>query len=109
MQNRISIDAYERLKKWERKMRITFIGWCAAFILVFAFAFLFDANTLTVNSLVAGLLIWAGYNVFLQFSEKCPNCQYRIGFSSSLRLPESCKKCGISYQQDPEPKSTDRK
>ncbi len=79
-------------------MVITFIGWCAMLILVFASEFLFNANTTTVNTLVTLLIVWGGFGVFMQFSEKCPNCNYRLGFSSRLLLPKSCKKCGIIYQ-----------
>ncbi len=79
-------------------MVITFIGWCAMFILVYA-SLLFDADTITVNILVALLMVWAGVGVFMQFSEKCPHCNYRIGLSSSLFLPKRCKKCGVFYQK----------
>lgn len=79
-------------------MGISFVGWCAMFVLVCASAFLFRADTITVNILVTVLPVWAGFNVFLQFSEKCPNCTYRIGFSPRLLLPKSCNKCGIVSQ-----------
>ncbi len=98
MKTKIDNNQYQRLKKWERKMIITFIGWCVVFILVYASEFLFNADMITVNILVTILMVWGGFGVFIQFSEKCPNCNYRIGFSSSLLLPKSCKKCGIVYQ-----------
>ncbi len=79
-------------------MVITFIGWCALFILVYASGFLFHTDTIPMNILVTILMAFGGFVVFLQFSEKCPNCNYRIGFFSRLLLPKICKKCGILYQ-----------
>ena len=36
---------------------------------------------------------------YLQFSAKCPCCQYRIGLQSRLLLPQNCERCGVSFRQ----------
>ncbi len=81
-------------------MVINFSGWFAFFILVYTLIFMVSADAMIVNILVMMLMGWGVICVCIQFSEKCPNCQYRIGFSTRLFLPKNCKKCGIVYQNN---------
>ncbi len=89
-------------------MVIAFIGGIILFIFLYTLAFLFNAGRETINFFI---MIYCGYGVlctYIQFSEKCPNCKYRLGFSTSLSLPERCKKCGILYQSDNTNQSLER-
>ncbi|NIN36565.1 MAG: hypothetical protein GWO08_05200 [Gammaproteobacteria bacterium] len=35
---------------------------------------------------------------FVQFSQKCPACGYRLGLQSRLLLPDHCKRYGVALK-----------
>jgi hypothetical protein len=83
-----------RLRRWQLRMVVLFVLGMVGLFGLFAADMVFGLSEVVATwafvSLVA-LSIVAG---FVQFSERCPRCGYRIGFQSRLVVPEACKKCG---------------
>ena len=103
MSDKLSSEQYRRIKRWEKKM-----------VLFFTVAMIFGVTAISVSSvlnwsvhanraLVAVFVLFLAIpGALLQFSEKCPRCEHRLGFQTRLVLPVRCKKCGVSYQKPDE-------
>lgn len=93
----LNAEERQRIWAWER--------WMLGF---YAFAMVAIMGAISVASvlghsregrlLVIGvlmLLVLAG--AFVQFRERCPRCDARLGRQSRLMLPEKCRHCGVEF------------
>jgi hypothetical protein len=90
----------ERLQRWQRIMRIVAIAtlFYLGMMVGFASALPQDAVALRwVAFLILPALVIGG--VTLQFSVRCPRCSMLIGLQTSLGLPETCERCGVSLRK----------
>lgn len=94
------LDANElaELKQWQRRMISLFVITMSGLLMVVILDLLIGLSqaTATIIFLVlVALVVLAG---FVQFSQKCPACGYRLGLQSRLLVPDHCKRCGIALK-----------
>jgi hypothetical protein len=96
--NVLTAKELEHLKRWQRWM----IGYFIVFLVGTGLLLLIGLTVGFSKWIETGLtVLWTVFllsGVFIQFSQKCPRCGYRIGRQSRLLLPRQCPKCRISFR-----------
>jgi hypothetical protein len=96
--SRLDADELAELQHWQRRMVSLFVITMSGLLLTVILDLLIGLSqaTATIIFLVlVALVVLAG---FVQFSQKCPACGYRLGFQSRLLVPDHCKCCGIALK-----------
>jgi len=95
---KLNKNELEELQTWQRRMLLIFVtimGFLLISALTDALFGITSAMAFWLFVILISLALLAG---FIQFSQKCPGCGYRIGFQSRLLLPDNCKKCGVKLK-----------
>jgi len=91
----LSPEDFAALRRWQRRMIVSLVSVMALLLGAVAFDLLVGlserAALLLFLAMLAGVIIGG----WVQFSQKCPACGYRIGFQSRLTVPETCRRCGV--------------
>jgi peptidoglycan/LPS O-acetylase OafA/YrhL len=84
-----------RLRRWERRLRRTFLLVGLAYLLLVA-ASLAGGEPPAARAALALALLGAAclLGAAVQFSARCPRCGYNLGFQTRLLLPAACERCG---------------
>jgi hypothetical protein len=96
----LSAADMERLRRWQRIMRVVAIAtlFYVGVMVGFASALPQDAVLLRwIAFLILPALVIGG--VVLQFSVRCPRCSMLIGLQTSLGLPATCERCGVALRK----------
>ena len=96
------LDAGElqRVWRWERLMIAYYVTATAALIGCLALVLLFPANATLLNVSLAVLAATVAAGALVQFRERCPRCNVRLGRQARFVLPELCKSCGVEFPKD---------
>ena len=89
----------QKLKTWQRRMVITFLLAMLVLVIAFSLELSIGMDKLVEWLLGACFIVLAIAGAVIQFSGKCPNCNYRIGLQSRLVLPEQCTRCKVSFRE----------
>ncbi len=90
----------ERLRRWQRNMRIVAVSTLFYLGVMVGFASTVPDEAWIarwVAFLLLPAMVVAG--VVFQFSVRCPRCQMLLGLQTSLGVPESCERCGVSFRR----------
>ena len=96
--DKLTHEELEKLKRWQTTMLVYFVVFLlgTGLLLLLGLTLGFSNAVETVLTIVWSVFLLSG--VFVQFSQKCPRCGFRIGFQSRLLLPRKCTKCGVSFR-----------
>lgn len=75
-------------------MIATFVGTWVYILLVLAAHLFTQLSDRAIQIALVPALGLVAASAALQFSERCPRCEYRIGLQSSLVVPDRCASCG---------------
>jgi len=90
----------ERLQRWQRSMRVVAVATLFYVGVMVGFASALPAEAMILRwiaFLILPAMVVAG--VALQFSVRCPRCSMHLGLQTSLGVPESCERCGVSLRK----------
>ena len=94
----LSANEFEELQLWQKRMITVLVTIMAALVLVVCADWIIGISRMVASFAFYSLLALAGLGIFIQFSQKCPRCGYRLGFQSRLLVPQNCKKCGVGLK-----------
>lgn len=99
-QKPLSSDERARLQLWHRNMMIFYS--CAMTLLTAALFILPRTQDMPwVPRIILAILIFLiGVGAYVQFRERCPRCNMRIGRQSRFMLPKQCRSCGAPFLDD---------
>ncbi len=49
------------------------------------------------RAVLAILVVLLGTGAYVQFRERCPRCNTRVGRQSRFMLPKQCRSCGVPF------------
>jgi hypothetical protein len=92
----------ERLRQWQRNMRIIALAtlFYLGMMVGLTSALPEEARIVRwIAFLILPAMVIGG--VVLQFSVRCPRCSMHLGLQTSLALPKTCERCGVSFHKQP--------
>ncbi len=98
---KLSPSELEKLRVWQKRMITVFVVTMVGLLVVIASDLVIGLSRTVAWFAFVGLLGLAGLGAVIQFSQRCPRCEYRLGFQSRLLVPENCKKCGVGLKDRP--------
>lgn len=91
----------QRIWRWERRMLGYYTFAMVAILGAISLAS-FMGNSTRGRLLIVGLLaVLAVAGAYVQFRERCPRCDTRLGRQSRLMLPQKCRQCGVEFPRQP--------
>lgn len=94
----LSKQQREELQAWQRRMLLVFVTIMGLLLMAALTDMLFGMPKTMAVSIFLLLIALVALSVFIQFSQKCPACGYRIGFQARLLVPDNCKQCGVKLK-----------
>ena len=94
----LNANELEELPLWQKRMITVFATTMAALIFVVVADLIIGISRMVASFAFLVLIALVGLGIFIQFSQKCPRCGYRLGFQSRLLVPHNCKKCGVGLK-----------
>lgn len=94
----LNIDELKQLQLWQKRLITVFAITMAALIFIAGAHLEFGLSRMAASFAFLVIIALAGLGIFIQFSQKCPGCGYRLGFQSRLVIPPNCKKCGVGLK-----------
>jgi lipopolysaccharide export LptBFGC system permease protein LptF len=88
----------QELQLWQKRMITLLVIAMVALIVVVGVDLIIGMSRMAASFVFLGLVALAGLGIFIQFSQKCPACGYRLGFQTRLLIPNNCKKCGVGLK-----------
>jgi hypothetical protein len=95
---RLSQAERKELFRWQRRMVTVFVATMACLFLLVGVDLLVGLTSRQAGFAMVSLVGLAALGVYLQLSQRCPRCRYRIGYQSRLLVPERCKCCGVGFR-----------
>lgn len=95
MPGTIQKEEFRVLFRWQRRMRKAFVALWVYLLLVIAVHLLVRPASWVIQVALLPVLGGVVAGGVLQFSVRCPKCGYRLGFQSSLVIPDDCRRCGV--------------
>ncbi len=95
---KLSPGEIEKLQIWQKRMITVFVVTMVGLLVVVGVDLIIGFSRTVAWFAFGGLLGLAGSGVVVQFSQRCPRCEYRLGFQSGLLVPEKCRKCGVALK-----------
>lgn len=95
---KLSTRELEQLRAWQKRLVVVFLATMAGLFVAAAIDFAFGLSANDAVYVFSALLLLVLLSLYVQFSQKCPGCGYRLGFQTRLLLPEHCRKCGVALK-----------
>jgi hypothetical protein len=96
--NKLNANELKELQLWQKRMITVSSTTMAALIFAAGADLIIGISRMVASFAFLVFIALVGLGIFIQFSQKCPRCGYRLGFQSRLLLPRNCKKCGVGLK-----------
>lgn len=94
----LNANELEELQLWQKRMITVLVTTMVALIFVVGVDLIIGMSRMVASFAFLVLVALAGVGIFIQLSQKCPRCGYRLGFQTRLMVPDNCKKCGVGLK-----------
>ena len=93
----LSKPELERIWRWERQMIAFYVTATCAMVGALALVLVFPASPGLGNVALGLLAVTLAVGAYVQFRERCPRCDTRLGRQARFILPVLCKSCGVEF------------
>ena len=90
----------DRIWAWERQMIAFYITATIGLVGMLVLVLLFPASALIQNGGMLLLAVTLIGGAYVQFRERCPRCNVRLGRQARFVVPALCKSCGIDFPRN---------
>ncbi len=92
-----------RVWRWQRHMILFHAAAMLLMIGIIVLANRYNATDLAWTLTILGVPVLLVLGAIIQFRERCPRCDARLGRQARMFLPNECKSCGVEFPRIDDP------